>query len=133
MADDVYTVKRITNYGTGKQELQGDYAGAMEAWQSGKKLKFIDALVLGEQEITAVESFSYTSGESDNLIFVGYLNNNFVTYEFSGSGVTGGKSETHIGSLYVDGAKSFFLTSSSGKLFRIIVSDTGELSTEEAT
>ena len=131
-ADDVYTVKHITNYGTGEKELQGDYSGALAAYQSGKKLKFVNALNYGGQEVVNAESFSYTFGQSGEIIFVAYQNYNFVTYKLTESGVTG-SFETHIGSLYVDDARSFFLKSASNKQFRVIVSDTGELSTEEIT
>lgn len=132
VADDVYTVKRITNYGTSEKELQGDYAGAIAAYQSGKKLKFVDAFNFGGQEVVNAESFSYTFGQSGEIIFVAYLNRNFVNYELTESGVTA-RSDTHIGSLYVDSPRSLFLKSSTGKQFRVIVSDTGELSTEEVT
>ena len=131
-ADDVYTVKRITNYGTGEQELQGDYAGAMAAYQSGKKLKFVDAFNFGGQEVVNAESFSYTFGQSGEIIFVAYLNYNFVTYELTESGVTA-RGDTRIGYLYVNNPRAFFLKSASNKQFLVIVSDTGELSTEEVT
>ena len=132
VADDVYTVKQITNYGTGEKELQGDYAGALAACESGKKLKFVDAFDFGGQEVVNAESFSYMLGQYDEIIFVAYQNYNFVTYELTESGIKG-KADTHIGSLYVDNPRSLFLKSASDKLFRVIVSDTGELSTEEVT
>ena len=131
-SDDVYTIKRITNYGTSEKELQGDYAGAIAAFQSGKKLKFVDALNYGGQEVVNAESFSYTFGQSGEIIFVTYLHYSFVTYELTESGVTV-HSETRISSLYVNAARSLFLKSDTGKQFRVIVSDTGELSTEEVT
>lgn len=131
-ADDVYTVKRITNRETGEQELQGDYAGAIAAFQSGKKLKFVDALNFSGQEVVNAESFSYTFGQSGEIIFVAYLHYNFVTYELTESGVTV-HSETRISSLYVNAPRSLFLKSDTGKQFRVIVSDTGELSTEDVT
>ncbi len=131
-ADDVYTVKQITNYGTGKKELQGDYAGATAAYQSGKKLKFVDAIDFGGQEIVNAESFSYTFGQYGEITFVSYQHYNFVTYELTESGIKF-KADTHISSLYVDNPRSLFLKSASDKLFRVIVSDTGELSTEEVT
>ena len=130
--DDVYTVKQITNYGTGERELQGDYAGAMAAYQSGKKLKFVDALNFGGQEVLNAESFSYTFGQSGEIIFVAYLHYDFVTFELTESGVTA-NGDTHIGTLYVNKPRGLFLKSSTGKLFRVKVSDTGELSTEEVT
>ena len=132
VADDVYTVKRITQYGTSEQELQGDYNGALAAFQSGKKLKFVDALNYGGQEIVNAESFSYSFGQSGEIIFVAYLHYNFVTYELTESGVTA-HSETRIGSLHVNASRSLFLKSATDKQFRVIVSDTGELSTEEVT
>ena len=131
-ADDVYTVKRITNYGTGEKELQGDYAGAMAAYQSGKKLKFVDAFNFNGQESVLAESFSYTFSETEGIVFVVYYNYNFTTYELTESGVTT-RSDTHIRSLYVDNPRSLFLKSATGKQFRVIVSDAGELSTEEVT
>ena len=130
--DDVYTVKRITNYGTGETELQGDYAGAKSAYQSGKKLKFVDAVNFGGKEVVNAESFSYTFGQSDEIIFVAYLNRDFATYELTERGVTA-HSDTHIRSLHVNAPRSLFLKSATGKQFRVIVSDTGELSTEEVT
>lgn len=130
--DDVYTVKQITNYGTSEKELQGDYAGAMEAYQSGKKLKFIDAFSFNGQEVVAAESFSYAFGQSGEIIFVVYQGGNFGTYELTESGVEA-FNETRVKSLYVESPVGFFLKSSSKKLFRVKVSDTGELSTEEVT
>ena len=131
--DDVYTVKQITHYGTGETELQGDYAGAKAAHQSGKKLKFVEAFNFNGQERVLAESFSYTFSETGGLIFVVYYNYNFVTYELTESGVTYSGGDTHIGSLYVETPRSLVLKSASGKLFRVIVSDTGDLSTEEIT
>ena len=131
-ADDVYTVKRITQHGTSEQELQGDYNGALAAFQSGKKLKFVDAINFGGQEIVNAESFSYSFGQYGEIIFVAYLHYNFVTYELTESGVTV-HSETRISSLYVNAPSSLFLKSATGKQFRVSVSDTGELSTEEVT
>ena len=131
-ADDVYTVKQITNYGTGEKELQGDYAGALSAYQSGKKLKFVDAFNYGGQEVVNAESFSYTFGQSGEIIFVSYLHRNFVNYELTESGVTS-RGDTFIGSLHVDVPDSLFLKSATDKEFRLIVSDTGELSTQEVT
>ena len=130
--DDVYTVKRITNGATGEQELQGDYAGAMEAWQSGKKLKFVDAVSLDGQEFIHYESFSYEK-VSSGFNFVCYGSKNFVDYTLTESGITGGYRETHLGSLYVERHLGFYLKSPSAKWFRVKVSDTGELSTEEIT
>ena len=112
--------------------MQGDYAGAMAAYQSGKKLKFVDAFNFGGQEVVNAESFSYTFGQSGEIIFVAYLNYNFVTYELTESGVTA-RGDTRIGYLYVNNPRAFFLKSASNKQFLVIVSDTGELSTEEVT
>ena len=131
-ADDVYTVKQITNGATGEKELKGDYAGAMEAWQSGKKLKFVDAVSFGGQEFIRYESFSY-SKVSSGFNFVCYGGKNFVDYTLTESGITGGYEETHLKSLYVESPVGFYLTSPSEKWFRVKVSDTGELSTEEIT
>ena len=130
--DDVYTVKRITNGATGEKELQGDYAGAMEAWQSGKKLKFVDVASFGGQEFIRYESFSYAK-VSSGFNFVCYGGKNFVDYTLTESGITGGYNETHLQSLYVESPVGFYLTSPSEKWFRVKVSDTGELSTEEIT
>lgn len=129
-SDDVYTVKRITNGATGEQELQGDYASALAAWQSGKKLKFVEAFNFDGQEVVKSESFSYSKASS-KFIFVCYSNYSFVTYELTASGITGGSGDTYINSLYVKGVGSFFLKSPSDKWFRVSVSETGELSTEE--
>ena len=130
--DDVYTIKRITNGETGKMELQGDYAGAMEAWQSGKKLKFVEGVSLGGQEIIRYESFSYAK-VSSGFIFACYGGRNFVDYTLTESGITGGSLDTHLKSLYVENHGGFFLKSQSGKWFRVSVSETGELSTAETT
>ena len=132
-ADDVYVVKQIINYQTKEEELQGDYAGAMEAYQSGKKLKFINAFSFNGQEVVNAESFSYAFGQSGEIIFVVYQGGNFSTYELTESGVTYSGNETHIKSLYVESPVGFFLKSSSDKKFRVTVSDTGELSTKEVT
>ena len=131
-AYDVYTVKQITNYGTGEKELQGDYAGAMAAYQSGKKLKFVDALSFNGQELVQAESFSYAFGQSGEIIFVVYQGGNFGTYELTESGVKC-LNETRVKQLYVESPVGFFLKSASNKQFRVIVSDTGELSTKEVT
>ena len=132
VADDVYTIKKIINGETGKTELQGDYAGAMEAWQSGKKLKFVEAASFGGQEFIHYESFSY-SKVPDGFIFICYGEQNFIDYTLTESGITGGFKETRIGSLYITSVGSLFLKSQSDKLFRVIVSDTGELSAEGIT
>ena len=131
-ADDVYTIKRIINAETGEMELQGDYAGAMEALQSGKKLKFFECASLGGQEFIRHESFSYTK-VSTGINFVCYGGENFVDYTLTESGITGGFSETRIGDLYITSVGGLFLKSPSDKLFRVSVSDTGELSAEEIT
>lgn len=131
-ADDVYTVKQILNAQTGEQELQGDYAGALAAWQSGKKLKYIEAASIDGQEIIRYESFS-CSKVPDGFTFVCYDKRNFIDYTLTESGITGGYAETHLGSLYVENPVGFYLNSPSGKLFRVKVSDTGELSAEEVT
>ena len=131
-SDDVYVVKQITNYQTGRKELQGDYAGALAAYQSGKKLKFIDAFSFNGQEGVNAESFSYAFGQSGEIIFVVYQSGNFCTYELTKSGVKG-FNETRVMSLYVESPVGFFLKSASDKKFRVTVSDTGELSTAEVT
>lgn len=131
-ADDVYTIKQILNGETGKTELQGDYAGAMEAWQSGKKLKFVDAASFGVQEFIRYESFSYAK-VSSGFTFVCYGGRNFIDYTLTESGITGGYPETYLNSLYIVSPAGFYLKSPSKKWFRVRVSDTGELSTEEVT
>lgn len=130
--DDVYTIKRITNGETDEMELQGDYAGAMEAWQSGKKLKFVECASLGGQEIIRYESFSYAK-VSSGFTFVCYGGRNFVDYTLTESGITGGYPETYLNSLYIVSPVGFYLKSPSKKWFRVRMSDTGELSTEEVT
>lgn len=130
--DDVYTIKQIMNGETGEIELQGDYAGAMEAWQSGKKLKFVECASLGGQEIIRYESFSYAK-VSSGFTFICYGGRKFVDYTLTESGITGGYSETHLENLYVESPVGFYLKSLSGKWFRVKVSNTGELSTEETT
>ena len=131
VADDVYIVKRIVNYETGEIALQGDYAGAMEAWQSGKKLKFVEGASLDGQEIVRYESFSYTK-ISSGFAFVCYGGENFIDYKLTESGITGGYAETHLQSLFIVSPNGFYLESPSGKCFRVKVSDAGELSTEYA-
>lgn len=131
-ADDVYLIKRIINYDTQNIELQGDYAGAMEAWQSGKKLKFVEGASYGGQEIIRYESFSYAK-VSSGFTFVCYGGRNFVDYTLTESGITGGDESTYLKSLYVENPVGFYLKSPSKKWFRVKVSDTGELSTEEIT
>ena len=134
-ADDVYVIKQIINGETGTKELQGDYAGALAAWQSGKSLKFVETIRFGEQEIVHNTSFSYAK-KSASFEFACYSGDNFVTYTLTESGITGGVDATHVHSLYVDGSGEFFLSSfteGSSKIFRVKVSDTGELSTEEIT
>ena len=137
-ADDVYLIKHITNWDkdpdAGAEEWQGDYAGAIAAFDSGKSLKFVEAEVIDGKEWVNFESFDYYYNTLNSFFrFVGYYNDNFVTYKLTESGVTGGNIETHIASLYVDIPKSFFLKSASGKQFRVIVSNAGQLSTEEVT
>ena len=131
-ADDVYTIKRITNGETNEIELQGNYAGAMEAWQGGKKLKFVEGTIFGGQEIIRYESFSYAK-VSSGFTFVCYGGRNFIDYTLTESGITGGYAETHLRTLYVESPVGFYLKSPSKKWFRVKVSDTGELSTEEIT
>lgn len=131
-SDNVYTIKRITNAETGEIELQGDYAGAMEAWQSGKKLKFVEGASLGGQEIIRYESFSYAK-VSSGFTFVCYGGRNFVDYTLTESGITGGDDATYLKTLSVESPVGFYLRSPSKKWFRVKVSDTGELSTEEVT
>lgn len=131
-SDNVYTIKRIMNAETGAIELQGDYAGAMEAWQSGKKLKFFEGASLGGQEIIRYESFAYAK-VSSGFTFVCYGGRNFVDYTLTESGITGGYAETYLQSLFVESPAGFYLKSPSEKWFRVKVSDTGELSTQEVT
>ena len=130
--DDVYTIKRIINGQTGATEIQGDYAGAMEAWQSGKKLKYVEGASFGGQEIIRYESFSYAK-VSSGFTFVCYGGRNFVDYTLTESGITGGLAETHLNDLFVEAIGGFYLKSPSEKWFCVKVSDTGELSTEEVT
>ena len=130
--DDVYTIKRIANEETGEMELQGDYAGAMEAWQGGKKLKFVEGAIFEGQEIIRYESFSYAK-VSSGFTFVCYGGRNFIDYTLTESGITGGYPETYLNSLYIVSQAGFYLKSPSRKWFRVRVSDTGELSTEEVT
>ena len=131
-ADDVYTIKKIINGETGATEIQGDYAGAMEAWQSGKKLKFVEGVSFGGQEIIRYESFSFAK-VSSGFTFVCYGGRNFVDYTLTESGITGGYAETYLKNLFVESPSGFYLKSQSEKWFRVKVSDAGELSTEEAT
>lgn len=133
-ADDVYLIKRIINYDTQTIELQGDYAGALAAFNSGKRLKFVEAIVGGGQEFVDYESFAYYFDSIDSFFkFSCYNGHNFPTCTLKESGITVSGDDTHVGILYVDNPGQFFLTSPSNKLFRIKVSDTGELSTEEIT
>lgn len=118
------------NEETGETELQGDYAGAMGAWRSGKKLKFVEGASFGGQEIIRYESFSYAKVAS-GFTFVCYGGRNFVDYTLTESGITGGDDSTYLKSLSVESPVGFYLKSQSGKWFRVSVSDTGELSTEE--
>ena len=131
-ADDVYTIKKIINGETGATEIQGDYAGAMEAWQSGKKLKFFEVVSFGGQEFIHYESFS-SAKVSSGFNFVCYGGRNFVDYTLTESGITGGYDQTYLNSLFIVSPVGFYLKSPSEKRFRIKVSDTGELSTEDAT
>lgn len=135
-ADDVYVIKRIINEDTRTEELQGDYAGALAAYQSGKSLKFVDAVVFEGEEFVFCESFSYAyTPSSSEFRFACYTGLNFVTYTLAESGITSSGNDTHIKSLHVDSAGGLFLTStgSPAKTFKIMVSNTGELSTEEVT
>ena len=131
-ADDVYTIKRIINGETGETELQGDYAGAMEAWQSGKSLEFVEAISFEGQEIIHYKSFSYAK-KSSSFEFACFSGENFITYILTESGITGKGNGTYVSSLYVESPGDLYLKSTGGanKLFRVSVSDTGELSTEE--
>lgn len=133
-ADDVYTVKLIVNGETGEQELQGDYAGALDAWQSGKSLKFVETYIFEGQEIVHYESFSYARETPNSFAFVCYSGGNFVKYKLTESGITRFGNSTHVSTLYVDFAGGLLLKSStagSTKMFSVIVRDTGELTTEE--
>lgn len=133
-ADDVYTIKRIINGETGEQELQGDYAGALGAWQSGKTIKYIESAIINGQELIRYKSFSYAKGSS-SFQFACYSGENFITYILTESGITYSGNDTHLGSLYIENSNGLFLKSSGGanKMFLVRVSDTGELSTEEIT
>ena len=132
--DDVYLIKHITNYDTHAVELHGDYAGAVAALDSGKSLKFVSAVKMGGKELVFCESFSYYNEMEDSKIkFVCYTGYDFMTFILTESGINSLGNETHVSSLYVDNAGGFFLKSVSKKLFRVKVSDTGELQTEEIT
>ena len=134
--NDVYLIKQITNTATGAKELQGDYAGALAAWQSGKSIQFTDVFLVDGNEFVYTKSFTcaYTPSVS-RFSFSCYDGQNFITYQLTESGITSSGKETHVGSLYVDTADSLFLKSGEGshKVFRINVSGTGELTTEEVT
>ena len=130
--DDVYLIKQIINSGTQTIELQGDYAGAVAAYLSGKSLKFVSVIIMGGNEVILYESFSYCCNEADSEIrFVCYSGTNFMTVTLTESGITMGN-DTHVNSLYVDIPDNLFLKSTgTNKLFCVMVSDTGELSTAE--
>ena len=136
-SDDVYLIKRIINDETGTEELQGDYASALASYESGKSLKFVDAIVFDGQEFVYCKSFSYAYNRgSSEFSFACYSGKNFTTYTLAESGITTSGDETRIESLHIYSAGGLFLRSStenSTKMFRVKVSDTGELSTEEAT
>lgn len=134
--DDVYTIKRILNEDTGETELQGDYAGALAAYESGKSLKFVDATASGGEAFVFCESFSYAYAPSSSKFrFACYNGANFLTYTLDASGITSSGEGTHIERLYVTTYGGLFLKSagSPGKMFRVMVSGTGELSAEEVT
>ena len=131
-ADDAYIVKSIVNYATGEKTLEGDYAGALAAYQSGKRLKYVLAYDIFGTEHVYYESFSFAEA-SGSFKFAIYTGKNFASCSLTESGISDIEDDTHVFSLYVDAPKMFFLKSASGKLFRVIVSDTGELSTEEVT
>ena len=132
--DDVYVIKHITNYDTSVEEVQGDYEGALAAFNSGKRLKFVEAAVAEGKEIVVYESFAYHLETIDSFCkFVCYSGNNFPTCKLEESGITVSSNDTYVGSLCVDFPGGLYLKSNSNKLFSIKVSDTGELSTEEIT
>lgn len=131
-SDDVYVVKSIINIETGEKTLEGDYAGALAAYQSGKRLKLVIAYDIEGTEYVVYESFSFARG-SDSINFAIYTGKNFATYRLTENGISDMSDDTHVGSLYVDTYAAFFLKSVSGKLFRVMVSDTGEISTKEVT
>ena len=138
--DDVYLIKHITNYETHAVELHGDYAGAVAALDSGKSLKFVSTVQMGGKEQVFCESFSYYNAMEDSEIkFVCYTGYNFMTFILTESGINNLGDDTHVNSLYVDAPGNLFLrspadgTTTPSKLFRVIVSDSGELSTEEVT
>ena len=135
-ADNVYVIKRITNLATGDVELQGNYAGALSAWQIGKSIQFADVSLIDGKEFVRSNSFSYCHSPAfSNFKFVGYSGSNFITYTLTESGITSTGNDTHLESLYIEGADGLFLKSSgeANKTFRVRVSDTGELSTAEIT
>ena len=134
-ADDVYVIKQVQNYDTQKVELQGDYAGALAAHESGNRLTFISTVVTGGKELVLFESFAYYYNDPDpEFYFVCYTSLNFVTYILTESGISSTGNDTHLNSLYVNAPDNLFLKSSTNnRLFRIKVSDTGVLSTEEVT
>ena len=131
-ADDVYLIKHIENYDAQKIEIQGDYAGALSAFNSGKRLKFVKAIVYGGQEFVDCESFAYYFDSIDSFFIFAYYNgHNFLNCTLRESGLTIGSDDTRVSSLIVNNYDQLYLKSNSSKLFRIKVSDTGELSTEE--
>lgn len=129
---DIYTIKRLTNAATGAQEVEGSYAGARAAYEGGKNLEFVESLLVDGAETVFVKSFAYAVGY-DSINFVCYSGGNFMRYTLTENGVSVGADNTHVDSLYVDTAGGFFLKSASGNLFRVGVSDAGELSTEKIT
>ena len=131
-SDDVYLIKHITNYDTRTEEFQGDYAGALDAFNSGKSLKFVDAEVYGGEEHVNFESFAYHCDNIDSFFrFVCYTGKNFLTCTLKESGITVGHDDTHVGSLYVDIPDQLYIRSPENKLFRINVNERGELTTVE--
>ena len=133
---DVYVIKRITNAATGDVELQGNYADALAAYESGKRLEFADVFIFDGKELVYTKSFSYAYTPGDSRFdFVGYNSENFITYTLTESGITSSGNETSIYGLRVntDGGLLLKCSGPTGKMFKIRVSDTGELSTEEIT
>ena len=131
-ADDVYLIKYIENYDAQKIEIQGDYAGALAAFNSGKRLKFVKAIVYGGQEFVDCESFACYFDSTDSFFRFAYYNgHNFLNCKLQESGLTMGSDDTHVNSLIVDNYDQLYLKSSSNKMFKIKVSDTGMLSAEE--
>lgn len=143
--NDVYTVKQIIECTEEGDELtvEGTLQEAIAAYKQGKTLRLANVARFDGNEIVMDETIHCYVDPNESYVIFYILHTsgegiNILRKKFTADGFADelGNGETVLNSLYVTGAVSFFLHSStpgSKKYFRISVNDSGTLTATEVT